>query len=593
MRTLALAFCFLFALRAVASPTPGEVDARRKQLNDLISEYWEYNLKQSPVFASIIGDKRYNDQLGSDSEKAILEDQAQKKAFLKRFEAIDTTGFATQDKLNRELEVRDLKDDIEDTDLKLWEMPVSQVSGIHIQAPQLVSVLSFETVKDYEDYISRLGQIPRVFAENTDNMRKGMADHLMPPKFLLEKVVEQTESIASQAPEKTPFAQPFDKFPASFSDADKTRLKTAGIAAIGNQVLPAYAKFGKFVKGDYAPNGRTEIGIWSLPNGNAIYAFMVKRSTTTDKTPEEIHQIGLQQVAEIEGEEAQIAKSLGFKDLPTFAASVKTNPKLFATSREQILDLYRGYIAQMEPELPKLFNRLPKAKVVVMPVESFREKDASGASYVPGTPDGSRPGHIMVNTSDPEKRTTISMESTAYHEGIPGHHMQLSIAQEMPDLPPFRQHGFYGAFIEGWALYSEQLGKEVGFYKDPYNDYGRLEDQQLRAIRLVVDTGIHYKHWTRDQVVQYFHDHSAIDEPNVQSETNRYISWPGQALSYKMGQLKILELRAHAQKELGSKFDIREFHDQVIDSGALPLDVLQQQISDWIAQKQGTTTAQH
>ena len=593
MRLLALALCFLFALRVGAVPNPGDVDARRKQLNDLITEYWEYSLKQSPVFASIIGDKRYNDQLGSDSEKAILEDQAQKKAFLKRFEAIDTTGFATQDKLNRELEVRDLRNDIEEIDLKLWEMPVSQVSGIHIQAPQLVSILSFETVKDYEDYIARLGQMSRVFEENTDDMRKGMANHLMPPKFLLEKAVVQTEGIASQAPEQTPFAQPFDKFPANFSDADKTRLKAAGIAAIRDQVLPAYAKFAKFVKDDYAPNGRTEIGIWSLPNGDAIYAFMVKRSTTTDKTPEQIHQIGLQQVAMIEDQELQIAKSLGFKDLKTFEAAVKANPKLFAASREQILDLYRGYIAQMEPELPKLFNRLPKAKCIVMPVESFREKDASGASYVPGTPDGSRPGHIMVNTSDPEKRTTVDMESTAYHEGIPGHHMQLSIAQEMPDLPPFRQHGFYGAFIEGWALYSEQLGKEVGFYKDPYNDYGRLEDQQLRAIRLVVDTGIHYKHWTRDQVVQYFHDHSAIDEPNVQSETNRYISWPGQALSYKMGQLKILELRARAQQELGSKFDIREFHDQVIDSGALPLDVLDQQINDWIAQKQATSAGQN
>ena len=587
MRLLALSLCLLFTLRVGASPNPGDVDARRKQLNGLIAEYWEYNLKQNPVFASIIGDKRYNDQLGSDSERNILADQAQKKAFLMRFEAIDTTGFATPDKLNRDLEVRDLKNDIEETDLKLWEMPVSQVSGIHIEAPQLVSVLSFETVKDYDDYIARLGQLPRIFDEDTDNMRKGMASHMMPPKFLLEKVVEQTQSIASQAPEKTPFAEPFGKFPANFSDADKTRLRTAGIAAIRDQVLPAYVKFGKFVKEEYAPNGRTEIGIWSLPNGDAIYAFMVKRSTTTDKTPEQIHQLGLQQVAEIEAQELQIAKSMGFKDLPTFAASVKKNPKLFATSREQILDLYRGYIAQMEPELPKLFNRLPKAQVVVMPVESYREKDAPEASYVTGTPDGSRPGHIMVNTSDPEKRTRIDMESTAYHEGVPGHHMQFSIAQEMPDLPPFRQHGFYGAFIEGWALYSEQLGKEVGFYKDPYNNYGRLEDQQLRAIRLVVDTGIHYKHWTRDQVVQFFHDHSAIDEVDVQSETNRYISWPAQALSYKMGQLKILELRARAQKELGAKFDIREFHDQVIDSGALPLDVLEQQINAWIAQKQG------
>ena len=424
---------------------------------------------------------RYNDQLGSYSEKAILEDQARKKAFLKRFEAIDTTGFPRQDKLNRELEVVDLRNDIEETDLKLWEMPVSQVSGFHIEAPQLVSILSFETVKDYEDYIARLGQMPRVLDENTDNMRKGMADHLMRNKFLLEKVVEQARGIASQVPEHTPFAQPFANFPKSFSDADKIRLKTAGFAAIRDQVLPAYVKFSKFVKDGYAPNGRSEIGIWALPNGNVIYAFMVKRSTTTDKTPEEIHQIGIQQVAEIEGQELQIAKSLGFSDLKTFAASVKTNPKLFATAREQILDLYRGYIAQMEPQLPKLFNRLPKAEVVVMPVESFREKNASGASYVPGTPDGLRQGHIMVNTSDPEKRTTISMESTAYHGGIPGHHMQLSIAQEMHDLPPFRQHGFYGAFIEGWALYSEQLGKEVGFYKDPYNNYGRLEDQQFAS----------------------------------------------------------------------------------------------------------------
>jgi uncharacterized protein (DUF885 family) len=234
---------------------------------------------------------------------------------------------------------------------------------------------------------------------------------------------------------------------------------------------------------------------------------------------------------------------------------------------------------------------LPRADLIVMPVEPFREKDASGAQYVPGTPDGSRPGHVEVNTSDPEKRMVIDFESTAYHEGVPGHHLQLTIAQEMPELPPFRQHGFYGAYIEGWALYSERLGKEVGFYKDPYSDYGRLEDEMLRAIRLVVDTGLHYKHWTREQVVQYFHDHSAIDEPNVQAETNRYISWPAQALSYKMGQLKILELRARAQQQLGSQFDIREFHDQVIDSGALPLDVLDEQINRWIAQKKAVAIA--
>ena len=532
-----------------------------------------------------LGDKRYNDQLGSDSEKTILEQQAKKKEFLNRFEAIDATGLPHQDVLNRQLEIRSLREDIEETDLKLWQMPVNQMNGIHLWAPQMVTVLPFQTVKDYDDYVARLRQLPRIFDEDTANMRKGMASGLMPPKFLLEKVVDQANGIATQPPDKTPFAAPFNNFPVSFSEADKIRLRAAALAAIKDDVLPAYSKFATFVKDEYLPKGRTEVGVWSLPNGDAIYTFQVRQSTTTDKTPEQIHQIGLQQVAEIEKQQLEIATRLGFKDLKSFREALKANPKLYAQSREQILDLYRQYIAQMKPELPKLFGRLPQADLIVMPVEPFREKDASGAQYVPGTPDGSRPGHVEVNTSDPEKRMVIDFESTAYHEGVPGHHLQLTIAQEMQGLPPFRQHGFYGAYIEGWALYSERLGKEVGFYKDPYSDYGRLEDEMLRAIRLVVDTGLHYKHWTREQVVQYFHDHSAIDEPNVQAETNRYISWPAQALSYKMGQLKILELRARAQQQLGSQFDIREFHDQIIDSGALPLDVLDEQINVWIAQK--------
>ncbi len=589
MRTVALALGLFYAVQMIAAPT--DVEARRQQLNTLIAELWEWSLQQNPIFASIIGDKRYNDQLGSNSEKTILEQQAKEKEFLKRFEGIDAAGLPHQDVLNRELEIRSLKEDIEATDLKLWQMPVNQMDGIHIDAPQLVTVLSFQTVKDYDDYIARLKQLPRVFEEDTANMRKGMANGLMPPKFLLEKVVDQTNGIATLPPDKTPFAQPFDNFPASFSEADKTRLKAAGLAAIKDDVLPAYAKFATFVKDEYVPKGRTEVGVWSLPNGDVIYAYEVKRSTTTDKTPEEIHQIGLQQVAEIEKQQLAIANRLGFKDLKSFRESVKTNPKLYAQSREQILDLYRKYTAQMKPELPKLFGRLPKADLIVMPVEAFREKDAPGAQYVPGTPDGSRPGHVEVNTSEPEKRMVISIESTTYHEGVPGHHLQGTIAQEVKDLPPFRQHGWYGAYGEGWALYSERLGKEVGFYQDPYSDFGRLEDEILRAIRLVVDTGLHYKHWTREHVVQYFHDHSAIDEPSVQTETNRYIAWPAQALSYKMGQLKILELRARAQQQLGAQFDIRDFHDQVVDSGALPLDVLEEQINLWIAQKKAMAKA--
>ncbi len=582
MRFLALALCLVFSSQMFAVDN---LDARRKKLNDLIAEYWEYNLKTSPVFASIIGDKRYNDKLGDDSAEFLKKDAATKRDYLGRFQAIDSTGFPQQEKLNQELEVRELKRDLGFYELKLWEMPVNQMSGIHIQAPQLVTILSFKTVKDYTDYISRLHQLPHVMDETMDNMLLGMADGLMPPKFLLEKVTDQSNAIATTPAEKSPFAQPFEKFPADFSEADKTRLKKEGLAAIQDEIIPEYTKFAKFVKDDYAPKGRTEVGVWSLPNGDAIYRFMVGESTTTNYTPEKIHEIGLQQVAEIEKEQLAIAKKLGYKDLKTFAAAVKVDPKLHAQSREQILDLYRKYIGQMEPKLPELFGRLPKAKLVVMPDEPYREKDASAAEYVPGTPDGSRPGHVMVNTSDPEKRLTINIESTAYHEGVPGHHLQLSLAQELPTLPPFRQHGFWGAYIEGWALYSERLGKEVGFYQDPYNDYGRLQDEMLRAIRLVVDTGLHYKHWTREQVVQYFHDHTTEDEPNVQSETNRYIAWPAQALSYKMGQLEILDLRARAQKELGSKFDIRQFHDEILDSGALPLDVLEEQVNAWIAQK--------
>jgi uncharacterized protein (DUF885 family) len=317
----------------------------------------------------------------------------------------------------------------------------------------------------------------------------------------------------------------------------------------------------------------------------------VKESTTTDLTPEQIHQIGLAQVKEIEGRMLQVAQQLGFKDVKSFNASLKTNPKVHVQSREEILDLYRKYIDQMETKLPGLFGRLPKAKLEVMPIEEFREKEAS-THYVQGAQDGSRPAHVMVNTGDFKNRTTVEIETTAYHEGVPGHHLQIAIAQELPELPPFRQNEYYTAYTEGWALYSERLGKEVGFFQDPYSYYGHLEDDMLRAIRLVVDTGFHYKHWTRQQVVDFFHDHSAIDEPDVQSETDRYMAWPAQALGYKIGQLEILKLRQYSKDQLGDKFSLSAFHDQVLDAGALPLDVLTTRIHEWVAtQKNGGATS--
>jgi uncharacterized protein (DUF885 family) len=576
------------ALGMAQTTSTSTLDARRKALNDLLAEQWEYRLRTSPLYASFLGDKRWNAELDDFSQEAIDKDLVETRKFLTRFEAIDATGFPKQEILNKRLMVRDLKMQLDGARFKPWEMSVDQQNGIQILLPQLTSILSFQDVKDYEDYISRLKQMPRLLDQTVVQLKKGEADKLMPPKFILEKVAEQTNEIATQAAGDSPFAQPFKNFPKTISEADQARLKEQGIAAIHDAVLPGYTRFAKFVSEDYAPHGRTEFGVWSLPDGDDYYAFMVKQNTTTDLTPDQIHQLGLAQVKEIEGRMKEVAAQLGFKDLKSFNAAIAADPKLHAHSRKQILDLYTKYIDQMYGKLPDLFGHMPKAKVEVMQVEEFREKGASSASYVPAAQDGSRPGRVMVATGEFEKRLLLDIETTSYHEGVPGHHMQIAIAQELPELPPFRQNEFFTAYTEGWALYSERLGKEVGFFQDPYNYYGHLQDDMLRAIRLVVDTGLHSKHWTRQQVVDYFHDHSPEDEVSVQSETDRYIATPGQALGYKIGQLEILKLRQYAKDQLGDKFDIRAFHDEVLNGGALPMDVLKERIEEWVAaQKSG------
>jgi len=578
--TVALPLC---AAQAVQSNAKGDVASRVQALNALLAEQWQYNLKNSPEFATALGDLRYNDRWTDASLAHLAADHKTNEDFLKRFEAIDTTGFADSDTLNQQLMVRQLKDQLHGYQLKLYEMPLDQMGGVHIALAGFVSTIPFNNTKEYDDYLARLKAVPKLFDQVTVVARQGMRDKMMPPKYLLEKVVVQIDSIEKPAGMDSVFAEPLKHFPKSVSAADQKRLHDAILAAIDNDVRPAYVKLGKFVADDYAPHGRSQPGVWDLPNGEAIYRYDVEQMTTTNETPQQIHQIGLAEVKRIEGEMTKIAHAQGFKDLASFRASLKTNPKTHATSREDILNRYRGYIAGMEPELPKLFALLPKTKVVVMPVERFREKEAAAAEYHPGTPDGSRPGQIFVNTGDFANRSILTVESTAYHEGIPGHHLQISIAQTLPKLPPFRQQAGYTAYIEGWALYAEQLGKEVGFYKDPLSDYGRLSDELLRADRLVLDTGVHYKHWTRQQMVDFFHAHSSEDEPDVQAETDRYVTWPGQALAYKTGELKILELRARAEKALGDQFDIRAFHDEILSGGALPLDVLETRVDHWIA----------
>jgi uncharacterized protein (DUF885 family) len=582
-KTMALALVAAFGAASAHAAPPADVATRVKALNELLAEQWQYQLKESPEFATILGDYRYNDKFSDLSIAHAMQQKKDAQAFIVRFEAIDTTGFDEQDRLNQQLMVRQLKDGIRSVDLKLIEMPVDQFNGIHLLLAQFVSALPFDSTKHYEDYVARLNQVPRVIDQLIEVLKQGEKDKLMPPRFLLEKVVTQCQAIADPAGEASVFGKPVVKFADSVPEADRKRLHDAVIAAVDGKVRPAYKKLGDFIAKDYAPKGRAEPGLWALPDGDALYRYDVEHQTTTNKSPEEIHQLGLAEVKRIEAEQSKVATQLGYKDLPSMRAALDKDPKTHATSRQQIVDLYKKYIDQMQPKLPELFGLLPKTKVEVLPVEEFREKEASGAQYNQGTPDGKRPGRVYVNTYDFANRTTTNIETTAYHEGVPGHHMQISIAQTLPGLPPFRQQAGYNAYAEGWALYSERLGKEVGFFQDPLSYYGHLSDELLRANRLVLDTGVHYKHWTRQQMVDYFHAHSSQDEPSIQSETDRYIAYPGQALSYKIGQLKILELRERAKTQLGDKFDIKAFHDEILNGGALPLDVLETRTDAWIA----------
>ena len=590
---LVLLALFPGALFAAVQSTPAATQnlplaSRVKTLNTIFSDIWEVRLKHEPDFASSIGDNRYNDQLPDYSVQAYNDSLARGRAFLVRLAEVDTDGMSDQEQLSKELMVRELIEDQEEARFRPWELPVNQFYGLQVDLPQLVPQLTFNSEKDYDDYISRLKKVPLAFQQITDNMSIGMDDHREPPAYLMQKVLVQVNSIAQEKPQDSPFALPAQKFPASVSAAAQARIKEELLAVIAGQVDPAYVRFGKFLQSQYIPGGRSDPGIWSLPDGAAYYRFLVKQSTTTDLTPEQIHQIGLDQVKQDEEQLLAIAHKLGFADIKALQTAAANNPKLYPTSKEQLLDAYRGYLDQVRPKLPQLFGHLPKASLVVKPVPAYAEKDQAAAYYEHGTADGSRPGTVFVNTYKFETRPLYSAEAIAYHEGLPGHHLQISIAQELTGLPKFRSYTYYTAYTEGWGLYAERLGKEIGFYQDPYNDYGRLELDIWRAIRLVVDTGVHSKHWTREQMVDYFHQHSAIPDTDVQAEVDRYIAWPAQALGYKVGQLKILELRAKAQQALGQRFDLRAFHDQVLDSGALPLDLLEQRIDTWIAAQQTT-----
>ena len=574
----AAALCTLFVAPRAEAQAPVQASGLEPRItaqNTLFEEFYQNNLRNSPERATSIGDYRYNGHLDDVSIAATARQHAENDAFLARLRAISTEGMGDTDRLSHDLLERQLAQQDTNYDLKNYEMPVNQQNGTHTSLADLPLGVPLDTVPHYEDYIQRLHQIPRVLSQTADVLRQGMKDGLVPPRFLIEKLPGQCDGIIAA----NPFLLPAKKFPASFSEADRQRLTAAITKAATDDVLPAYRTFATFLRAEYAPQGRSAISVESLPDGKRRYTTAVKMMTTVNITPERVHELGLSEVARITAEMTVLAKAKGYKDLASFRAAVNSSPAWKPKSEQQIIEDFAKYIHQMEPKLPQLFGLLPKSKVTVEGIPDF---DAAAAThYNSGTPDGKRAGRVVVAVANPTQRTLVLDEAVAYHEGVPGHHLQISVAQQLQGLPKFRLRGGYTAYTEGWALYSEELGKEVGFYTDPISDYGRLNSELFRAVRLVVDTGMHDKGWSRDQVIAYMRAND-VNEPLAQSETDRYIAWPGQALAYKMGQLKIRELRDRAKQQLGDHFDLRAFHDEILSGGAMPLDLLDARVDRWI-----------
>ena len=577
MRHLTSFFIVLIAVASFAQQPPTSVDSRLAAQNALFTEFWETNLKLNPTLATQVGDYRYNDKLGDYSLAGTTRQHEINESFLKRIKAISAEGFSEEDRTSHDMFARRLQENADDWDLKNYEMPVNAQGGIHTSLADLPNQMPLDSVKHYEDYIARLHEIPRALTQTEEVMKQGLKDHLVMVKFLAAKIPGQANGIISA----NPFATAIRKMPSSFSDADRKRLTDEINTTVEKEVFPAYKQFASFVTAEYAPNGRTGLSIENLPGGARRYQAAIRRFTTTSLTPVEIHKIGLSEYDRIVGEMTALAKANGYSDLATFRDHIENDPKYKPASEQAIVDDFDRYIKQMRTKLPQLFTNIPSAPVTVEPIPEFQK--AAATHYQTGTPDGKRPGRVSVAVSDYKNRSLINDEAVAYHEGIPGHHMQLSIQQTLTALPEFRKHGGNSGYTEGWALYAEQLGKEVGFYQDPGSDYGRLRSELFRAVRLVVDTGIHDMGWTRDQVVDFMRKSHAVDEPTIQAETDRYIGNPAQALSYKLGQLKIRELRQRATEQLGARFDERTFHDAILAGGSLPLDVLDARITRWIA----------
>jgi uncharacterized protein (DUF885 family) len=575
-----------------------ESTAAAQALAKLLDDYFEASLVLNPLRATSIGDDRYNDRFEVDiGPEWLARSEKLARDSLAAVTAIDRAQLSARDQLSYDIFKSARTREIEGFQYPDYLLPFDQFDSTPNDFVQLGSgdsLQPFKTVKDYDDFLKRLDGFVAWSTQAIVNMREGIAKGYTQPRVLMERALPQLESQVVADPEQSLFWGPIRNLPATFSAADRERLTAAYRNVIATKVVPTYRRLHEFVRDEYLPKCRTTVGLDALPNGRSWYAYNVRAITTTGYTPEQIHAIGLEEVARIQGEMDGVMRQVGFNgDRKAFFRFVQTDPRFLWTKRE---DLIAGYVAiknRVDPALPKLFETLPKADYEVRAIEPFREKSGPGGQYQSASEDGSRPGIFYANAYDLRARPKWAMEALSLHEGNPGHHFQITLQREQQGLPKFRRFGGYTAYTEGWGLYAESLGRELGLYQDPYQYFGMLSGELFRAIRLVVDTGLHSKGWTREQVLEYMDDNSAIAEARRVSETERYIAIPGQALAYKMGELKIRELRTRAEQALGRRFDVRTFHTAVLGDGALPLDVLEAKIDRWIAaQKQAMTAVQ-
>lgn len=559
------------------------------RLDSLFSDYWQFTLRSYPTYATYLGDHRYDSLLTDFSPAAYAARAEEVRGFLARAEAISLSGLSPVDSLNHQLFTRMLQDDIDGQEFKFQLIPVTQQGGPPNEFAELPTSHPTRNREDAQNYIRRMHAFPVLVKQTIDNMREGMKLGLVPPRVTMDKVVPQYEALMTRHPQDHVLAGYFDELPDSIPADVRAAIKKEGLEAIRTDVIPSYRKLRDFIRDHYLRACRTEVGLYALPDGEKRYAYLVRHHTTTSLTPQEIFDLGEQELGRIKSEMRQVANKANWRGpLPDFMQALRMNPKFYYTTGDSLMEGFRHICKRMDSKLPDLFGRIPKQWYDLKEMEAFRAPAAPDAYYYGAPDDGSRPAYFYVNTYKPEQRPKYTMEALAFHEAVPGHHLQLTIQQELKGLPDFRRHSGVTAYVEGWALYAELLGKEVGFYEDPYSDFGRLTYQAWRACRLIVDTGIHEFKWSRQKSIDFFRENTALSEVNIESEVERYIADPGQALAYMIGRMKIQEIRKNAEQTLGDGFDIKKFHDVLLEDGALPLDLLQEKMDRWVKAEERT-----